>query len=55
MATKKKHAERSHRSYHTPKPFADFERKSVAKTYKKAQTASVLERVKALFHRTTSK
>ena len=55
MASKKKHAERSHRSYHNPKPFADFEKRAVLKTNKKARTASIMERLKSMFHRTTNK
>lgn len=55
MATKTKHMERSHRSYHDPKPFASFERKADWMKGQKIQRASFLEKFKALFHRTTNK
>ena len=49
-----KHMERSHRSYRTSKPFADFERKAkVKETYKKNE--SLFEKFKSVFHRTTNK
>ena len=55
MATKTKHMERSHRSYHNPKPFASFEQRAKLKTAKKEHSATFLSRLKALFHRTTNK
>ena len=55
MATAKKHMERSHRSYHAAKPFADFERKANYKKGQKEQRKSMLESLKAFFHRTTNK
>lgn len=55
MATAKKHMARSHRSYHNQKPFAIFEQKAIVKKNEKVQKQSVLEMVKALFHRTTNK
>lgn len=55
MATARKHMERSHRSYHTAKPFMDFERKANYKKGEKAQRKSFFEAIKAFFHRTTQK
>lgn len=58
MATKTKHMERSHRSYHNPKPFASFERKAEALKGQKAQKvqkASLRDKLKSLYHRTTNK
>ena len=55
MATAKKHMERSHRSYHTAKPYADFERKATLKKGQNEQAKSILEAVKQAFHRTTNK
>lgn len=55
MATAKKHMERSRRSYHTVKPYADFERNANYKKGEKAQRKSVLEAIKAFLHRTTKK
>ena len=55
MATKQKHMERSHRSYHNPKPFGEFERKAKLKTGQKARSASLADFVKSLLHRTTNK
>lgn len=55
MANKTKHMERSRRSYHNPKPFASFENRALIKDGQKAQGATFLDRMKALFHRTTNK
>lgn len=55
MTSRAKHMERSHRSYHNPKPFADFEQKAKLKGAKKEHTATFVERLKQLFHRTTNK
>lgn len=55
MATAKKHMERSHRSHHASKPFANFEMKAGMKKAQEVQRKSILEMVKSLFHRTTSK
>lgn len=55
MATAKKHKERSHRNYHTAKPFADFERKANYKKGQKQQRKPFLETLKSMFHRTTNK
>ena len=55
MASKKKHMERSHRSHHNPKPFAHFEHNAVSAAHNKEKTASLIERMKAFFHRMTSK
>lgn len=55
MATAKKHMERSHRSYHATKPYADFERKATLKKGQKEQGKSIFEALKSLFHRTTNK
>ena len=50
-----KHMERSHRSYKTSKPFADFERKAQVKKSRK-ENKTFFENLKAqLFHRTTNK
>lgn len=51
MATKNKHRERSHRSYHKNVDFSDFERKAKVKSIKKEQK-SFFDK---LFHRTTNK
>ena len=48
MATAKKHMERSHRSYHNPKPFADFESKARFKAYQEEQK-SFFGRLASLF------
>ena len=55
MATAKKHMERSHRSYHNAKPFADFERKAKIKQTKKENKKNFMGIFKSLFHRTTNK
>lgn len=55
MTSRAKHMERSHRSYHQPKPFASFEQKAKVKTGKKARSASLANFVKSLLHRTTNK
>ena len=55
MATKTKHMERSHRSYHDPKPFGLFEQKANWRKGQKIQKATFLEKFKSLFHRTTNK
>jgi len=47
--------ERSHRSYHDQKPFANFEHRAKVKNVKKKNAATLGERLKALFHRTTNK
>lgn len=51
MASAKKHMERSHRSYHTAKPFSTFENKAV----KKAEQKEKKNFFSKLFHRTTNK
>jgi hypothetical protein len=51
MATKNKHRERSHRSYHKNVDFSDFERKAKAKLADKKQKSFFAK----LFHRTTNK
>lgn len=55
MATKTKHMERSHRSYHNPKPFGNFERRAAVKKSQKVQRTSLKDRLSALLHRTTNK
>lgn len=55
MANRKKHMERSHRSYHNPKPFAKFEAKAQMKTVRKEKRKTLGEMVKAFFTRTTNK
>lgn len=55
MATRTKHMERSHRSYHNPKPFASFEKRAEALKGQKVQKASLLDKLKSLYHRTTNK
>ena len=63
MAGRIKHMERSHRSYHNPKPFAQFERKANFKAYAKVTRLSLMDRAKKtvknavqkVFHRTTDK
>ena len=55
MATAKKHMERSHYSYHEPKPFAQFEARAKVKAARKIQKKTIGERIKAFFHRTTNK
>ena len=55
MASKKKHMERSHRSYHNPKPFASFERNDAFKASTKDYKPTLLDRVENLFHRTKKK
>lgn len=55
MATAKKHMERSHRSYHDPKPFARFEAKANLKKAQETKRKTIGEMIKSLFHRTTNK
>ncbi len=63
MASKKKHMERSRRSYHNPKPFGTFVRKANIKTAQKVTKLSLMDRAKKtvknavqkVFHRTTDK
>ena len=55
MASKKKHMERSHRSYHNPKPFASFEHRAAVKTSTKDYKKTLWDKVKSLFRRTTNK
>ncbi len=58
MATKNKHMERSHRSYHKNVDFSDFERKANIKQVKKASqksSAGLLGKLKQTFHRMTNK
>lgn len=56
MATKTKHVARSHRSYHNPKPFANFEKKALTvKETREARKSGLLSSLKSLFHRTTNK
>lgn len=55
MATKMKHMERSHRSYHNSKPFASFERKAKAVKSQKAQKSTFWNSLKSLYARTTNK
>ena len=55
MSGRLKHMERSHRSYKTSKPFADFERKAQLKKSGK-ESKSFFEKLKAKsVHRTTNK
>lgn len=54
MATKNKHRERSHRSYHKNVDFSDFERKAKAKLADKKQK-SFFANFDKLFHRITNK
>ena len=51
MATKNKHRERSHRSYHKNVDFSDFERKAKVKEFKNEQKSLFAK----LFHITTNK
>lgn len=51
MATTTKHMERSKRSYHNAKPFADFEKKAAVKKYRE-EKGKFFSR---LFHRMTNK
>lgn len=55
MTSRAKHMERSHRSYHNPKPFGEFERKAKVRTVQKERRKSILESLKTFFHRTTNK
>lgn len=55
MAGRAKHMARSHRSYHNPKPFLDFERKANFKAAKEQKRKSMMEVLKAFFHRNQSK
>lgn len=55
MATAKKHMERSHRSYHNAKPFAQFEAQATAKAYSEAHKTSFIEMLKTFLHKTTNK
>lgn len=55
MTSRAKHMARSHRSYHSPKPFAAFEQKARVKEVKKERRATFGERLKQLLHRTTNK
>lgn len=63
MAGRKKHMERSHRSYHNPKPFAQFESRANIKLAQKVTRLSLMDRMKKtvknavqkVFHRTTDK
>lgn len=55
MANRRKHMERSHRSYHNPKPFAHFEAKAQVKKYHETKRKSIFEMMKSFFHRTTNK
>ena len=55
MATAKKHMERSHRSYHAAKPFAQFEAKAQMKKVREIKRKTLMETFKSLFHRTTNK
>lgn len=54
MAGALKHKQRSHRSYHTSKPFGDFQRKAQIKTDYKTNK-SFIEKVREFFHRSQSK
>lgn len=63
MAGRNKHMERSHRSYHNPKPFATFVRKANIKAAQRVTRLSLMDRAKKLvknavqkvLHRTQSK
>lgn len=51
MATKNKHRERSHYSYHNKPDFTDFERKAKVKSSKKEKKSFLAK----LFNRITNK
>ena len=55
MATANKHRERSHRSYHEAKPFAQFEARAKIKQAGKVRKKTFADVIKSLFHRTTNK
>lgn len=63
MAGRKKHMERSRRSYHNPKPFAQFERRANVKLAQRVTRLSIMDRAKKffknafqkVFHKTQSK
>lgn len=55
MATAKKHMERSHRSYHNPKPFAHFASKAMYAKAQETKRKTIGEMIKSLFQRTTNK
>lgn len=63
MAGRVKHMERSHRSYHNPKPFAQFESRANIKLAQRVTKLSLMDRMKKtvkdavqkVFHRTTDK
>lgn len=52
MAGRAKHAERSHRSYHNPKPFGSFYQKASTTAANKAKR-SLADSIKSFFHKKT--
>lgn len=55
MANARKHMERSHRSHKNKRPFVYFESSAMNYNMHKVRRQSVLEMIKALFHRMANK